>query len=79
MIKETIKFNQELKPDNITVAYYSPYYGTIEQKKSEITGDFQNYEQNVDGQLRSLSKNNLITRKKLEYYKENFNELVMNV
>ncbi len=76
MIKETIKFNQELKPDNITVAYYSPYYGTIEQKKSEITGDFQNYEQNVDGQLRSLSKSNLLSVSKLDYYKKNFYNLV---
>ena len=34
MILETIKFNQILDPDNITVAFYSPYIGTKEQDKS---------------------------------------------
>lgn len=78
-ILNTIEFNKSLKPDNITVAFYSPYLGTNEQVKSTELNYFDRYESKVDGQLRSLSKNNLITRKKLEYYKENFNELVMNV
>ena len=32
-ILKTIEFNKILNPDNITVAYYSPYYGTKSQKK----------------------------------------------
>ena len=28
-IKSTINFNAELNPDNITVAFYSPYIGTM--------------------------------------------------
>ena len=35
MIKESIKFNTLIDPDNITVAFYSPYIGTIEQVKSQ--------------------------------------------
>ena len=52
MIIDTIKFNAKFPPDNITVAYYSPYYGTSEQKKSNIVGDFSDYEHNVDYQIR---------------------------
>ena len=33
-IISTIEFNKLLDPDNITVAFYSPYLGTNEQKKS---------------------------------------------
>ncbi len=32
-ILQTIEFNKLLNPDNITVAYYSPYVGTGQQKK----------------------------------------------
>lgn len=76
MIIETINFNRILKPDNITVAYYSPYYGTLEQKKSYELGYFSNYEKNVDGQIRSLSKSKEISLDKLNYYKKNFVDLV---
>ena len=31
-ILDTIEFNKLLDPDNITVAYYSPYLGTMSQK-----------------------------------------------
>ena len=30
-ILETIEFNKMLKPDNVTVAFYSPYIGTAQQ------------------------------------------------
>ena len=33
-ILQTIEFNKLLNPDNITVAYYSPYVGTGQQKKA---------------------------------------------
>lgn len=76
MIKNTIDYNKMLKPDNVTVAYYSPYYGTEEQKKSYNVGDFDEYEKNVDGQIRSVSKSSKIPPSKLDYYKENFSKLV---
>lgn len=76
MILETINFNKELQPDNITVAFYSPYYGTLEQKKSREVGDFDNYEYDVDGQLRSLTKSEYLSNEKLNYYKKNFVDLV---
>ena len=44
MILDTIKFNQELDPDNLTVAFYSPFLGTIEQLKSKEIKDFDSYE-----------------------------------
>ncbi len=78
-ILNTIEFNKVLKPDNITVAYYSPYYGTQQQKKSFDIGLFNDYEQDVDGQLRSVNrKNNTLSKEKLDYYKKNFYELVEN-
>ena len=39
-ILETIKLNKRLKPDNITVSFYSPYYGTKSQMDGYKTGDF---------------------------------------
>ena len=72
----TIDFNRLLDPDNVTVAFYSPYYGTNEQKKSRKINMFKDYEQNVDGQLRSLSNSSQIPLEKLNYYKENFKSLV---
>ena len=75
-IKDTIKFNQQLKPDNVTVAYYTPYLGTVEQKKSAELNYFSNYEKNTDGQLRSVTKDKTIPIDKLNYYKENFYNLV---
>ena len=77
-IKNTIEFNKQLNPDNVTVAFYSPYYGTNEQIKSFEKKDFNDYELQVDGQLRTVSKSKLISAEKLNYYKENFNNLVFN-
>ncbi len=77
-IKNTIEFNRILNPDNVTVAFYSPYYGTNEQKKSMELNIFDDYEKNVDGQLRSVSKNPQIPIEKLNYYKQNFKKLVFN-
>jgi len=75
-IISTINFNKVLNPDNVTVAFYSPYLGTNEQIKSSKLNYFDDYEKNVDGQLRSLSKSTLVSAEKLNYYKKNFVKLV---
>jgi len=77
-ILETINFNRELNPDNITVAFYTPYHGTPEQEKSFNKRYFSDNEKNLDAQLRSLSKSNLLSVEKLNYYKKNFVSLVRN-
>lgn len=77
-IIETINFNRHLNPDNITVAFYTPYHGTLEQEKSFNKRYFSDNEKNLDAQLRSLSKSNLLSVEKLNYYKKNFVTLVRN-
>tara|TARA_B110000211_G_scaffold229885_1_gene288415 strand:- start:1690 stop:2397 length:708 start_codon:yes stop_codon:yes gene_type:complete len=74
----TIEFNKMLDPDNITVAFYSPYLGTNEQKKSTKLNYFKDFEKNVDSQLRSVSTGKNLSISKLNYYKENFVNLVRN-
>ena len=74
-IIETIEFNKALNPSNITVAFYTPYLGTAEQKKSFSKNYFDEYEKNLDPQIRSLSKHSLLSKNKLEYYKNNFVKL----
>lgn len=76
-ILETINFNRLLNPDNITVAYYSPYYGTNTQKKGREIGIFDEYEVDVDSALRSKSRSDdILPISKLNYYKKNFVSLV---
>jgi radical SAM superfamily enzyme YgiQ (UPF0313 family) len=77
-ILDTINFNKLLNPENITVAFYTPYIGTAEQIKSTNMKYFDDYEFNLDPQLRSLSKDTLISLDKLIYYKKNFSRLVRN-
>ena len=72
-ILSTIEFNRILDPDNATVAFYSPYIGTAQQIKSQEMGYFDDYEFEVDGQLRTLSKDSMLDSKTLEFYKEKFN------
>ena len=74
-ILQTIEFNKILKPDNITVAYYSPYNGTEQQKKGVDTNTFDEYEYDADAALRSKTKSSVLTTEKLNYYKENFVKL----
>jgi len=76
MIIDSIKLNRRLNPDNITVAFFSPYIGTIEQVKACNLKYFNEYENDVDGQLRTLSKSKVISPEKLNYYKKNFVRLV---
>jgi anaerobic magnesium-protoporphyrin IX monomethyl ester cyclase len=75
-IKETIEFNQLISPDNVTVAFFSPYLGTDEEVKGRRMGYSDQYELEVDGQLRSVTSNSNITNDKLNYYKNNFAKLV---
>jgi radical SAM superfamily enzyme YgiQ (UPF0313 family) len=76
MLIDTIKFNQILEPDNITVAFYSPYLGTDSARKSKKMGDFNNYEFDVDNQLRTVTKSEGLGKEILEFYKNNFSKLV---
>ena len=71
-ILQTIEFNKLLNPDNITVAYYSPYVGTGQQKKGVDTETFSEYEFDADAALRSKSKSKELSTEKLDYYKQNF-------
>ena len=76
-ILKTIEFNKILCPDNITVAYYSPYYGTKSQKIGNELGLFEEYETDVDSALRSKTKaNDILTISRLNYYKKQFVSLV---
>lgn len=78
MIIDTIKFNQKLGPDNITVAFYSPYLGTDSERKSKKMGDFNDYEFDVDNQLRTVTKSVGLDKKILEFYKIYFSKLVQD-
>ena len=77
-ILSTIEFNRLLDPDNATIAFYSPYIGTAQQLKSKEMGYFDDYEFEVDGQLRTLSKDALLDAKLLQFYKEKFNFFLRN-
>jgi anaerobic magnesium-protoporphyrin IX monomethyl ester cyclase len=75
-IIETIEFNRMLDPDNVTVAFYSPYLGTQQQMKGTNLKYFEEYEYDVDSQLRTVSRHTKVTRELLEFYKSNFVRLV---
>ncbi len=75
-IVETIVFNRALDPDNVTVAFYSPFLGTDQQIKAAQQACFNDYEFDVDPQLRSLSRDSRLTRELLSFYKGNFVRLV---
>jgi len=75
-ILETIKFNKLIAPDNITVAFYSPYLGTQQQILSTTLNYFENYEFDVDGQLRTVSKHDQISNELLNFYKKYFVDFV---
>ena len=76
MIIETIKFNQLLNPDNISISFFSPYIGTEQQIKAKEMNYFNDYEYDLDDGLRSLSKSTLVNKKLLEFYKKYFVKLV---
>ncbi len=76
MVHETIDLNRQLDPDNVTVAFYSPYLGTIEAEVGREADDFGDYELDVDGQLRTRSRSALLDRDTLEFYKAHFVDLM---
>jgi len=75
-ILDTIKFNRLLNPDNVTVAFYSPYIGTEQQKKGASLSYFSDYEYNVDNQLRTTTRHDVLNQDLLNFYKKNFIKLV---
>ena len=46
-IQETIDFNRLISPDNVTVAFFSPYIGTDEEIRGKEMGYSGNYEYEV--------------------------------
>lgn len=77
-ILQTIAFNQKIDPDNITVAFFSPYLGTQQQSDTAGSEYFLDYEFDLDSQLRSMSKSTKLSAELLSFYKANFNRLVSN-
>ena len=75
-ILATVKFNHQLNPDNVTIAFYSPYIGTSQQRKANELGYFDDYEYHVDSTFRSLSKHSMVMVPVLNFYKKHFNQLV---
>ena len=75
-IKDTIEFNKLIDPDNISVHYYSPYYGTECHENAVKENLFDDYEYDADAFLRSKSKHPILTPEKLKFYKENFASLI---
>ena len=75
-IIDTIDFNRKLEPDNISVHYYSPYYGTESHRNAVEEKLFDEYEFDADAYLRSKTKNKYLTQEKLTHYKNNFIKLV---
>ena len=74
----TITFNRVLDPDNITVAFYSPYVGTIQEKKATELKYFSENVNDVDGQLRTLNNLDATEKKLLQFYKKYFVHFVRN-
>lgn len=71
-VLETIAFNRILDPDNITVAFYSPFLGTDQQVKAVEQACFDDYEFDIDPQLRTLARDGKLSRELLDFYKANF-------
>ncbi len=78
-IKETIEFNRFLKPDSISVHYYTPYYGTKSHSDGVREGMFEDYEFDADTYLRTKTKSKDLTAEKLVYYRNKFIELAKDI
>jgi anaerobic magnesium-protoporphyrin IX monomethyl ester cyclase len=75
-ILDTVAFNRQLDPDNVTVAFYSPYLGTGQQQRGADEGYFLDYEFDLDSQLRTMSRHDTLTPELLSFYKRHFVRLV---
>ena len=71
-ILETIEFNRQLEPDNVTVAFFSPYLGTEQQRRGAEQHYFLDYEFDLDSQLRTLSRHAVLSAPLLSFYKRHF-------
>jgi len=71
-IHQTIELNRMLQPDNITVAFYTPFPGTEMHRSGVDEGCFSDYEFNLDSQLRTVTRHSGLSQQILQYYKENF-------
>lgn len=75
-ILDTIEFNKLLSPDNVTVAFFTPYLGTGQNSKATKLNIFSDFEINLDSQLRSATRSDTLNLETLLFYKENFSKLV---
>jgi anaerobic magnesium-protoporphyrin IX monomethyl ester cyclase len=75
-IIDTIKLNIRLNPDNVTVAFYSPFIGTALQRSSVKEGLFEEYTYSNDPQLRSNSIEGGSHVDMLVFFKRHFGKLV---
>ncbi len=75
-ILETIAFNRALEPDNVTVAFFSPYLGTEQQRRGTEKSYFLDYEFDLDSQLRTMTRHAVLPEKLLAFYKRHFVRLV---
>lgn len=78
MVLSTVEFNRTIAPDNMTVAFYSPYAGTYMQDPNRNSIAIDEFMDNVDGQLRFASNYSAMQTELLAFYKKNFNALVRN-
>lgn len=75
-ILETVEFNRMLDPDNITVAFFSPYLGTEQQRLGAEKNYFLDYEFDLDSQLRTMTHHSVLSAPLLAFYKRHFVRLV---
>ena len=68
MIINTIEFNRELNPENVTVAYFSPSAGTLQQEKAYDEKSFNKYEFDLDSSYKTLTKSHDMSEQKLNFY-----------
>lgn len=75
-ILDTVKFNYGIDPDNITVAFFSPYLGTEQQRQGAEKNYFLDYEFDLDSQLRTMTRHSRLSAELLAFYKMHFVQLV---
>jgi anaerobic magnesium-protoporphyrin IX monomethyl ester cyclase len=75
-ILETVEFNRMLDPDNVTVAFFSPYLGTEQQRQGAEKDYFLDYEFDLDSQLRTMTHHSTLSAPTLAFYKRHFVRLV---
>ena len=69
---DTIEFNRLLKPDSISLHYYTPYYGTQSHRDGVNENMFEEYEFDADTYLRSKSKSKKLPPEKLKEIRNKF-------